>query len=250
MRGYKLTGRGWALVLVVAALLFVGTYALVTSAFGGEPSENTPSDDPHLADPTVTAEPTPTEEPTPSVLDTPTPTEEPTPSAPDESPDDPLPTDTTPVPPPSAPPSEPQVKPSPTTAASSPSPATPKPAQTPKDPAESPSLPSWVDGKAAIMFDFDSYDRYDRDLAVEDLTELLPDVSELEGYVVVISAYTAQDETVEDLAQKRADEIYDILTGELELPDSMIRILAASDSGGKERYRQRVDVYFLYVGIK
>ena len=99
------------------------------------------------------------------------------------------------------------------------------------------------------MFGFDSADLLEPEQYYADLAEFLPSANELAGYVVVVSAYTAADETTEGLAGLRAETVYAILTG-LGIPDSMIRLVADPVSGGTERYRQRADVYFLYVGNK
>ena len=99
------------------------------------------------------------------------------------------------------------------------------------------------------MFGFDSADMLEPDQYCADLAEFLPPISELTGYLVVVTAYTASDESVEDLAALRTQAVYTMLT-DLGLPDRMIRLMADPVSGGAERYRQRADVSFLYVGNK
>jgi outer membrane protein OmpA-like peptidoglycan-associated protein len=100
------------------------------------------------------------------------------------------------------------------------------------------------------MFDFDSAEPANLSLALSDLADLLPPLDEMSGYVVVVTAYTASDETTEDLARLRAEAVYDMLHSELGLPAEAIRLYSDPVSVDTQRYRQRADIYFLYVGNK
>ena len=262
MSRYKLTGRGWALAVVFAALLFVCTYALVSLAFNGDPPEETPSGGPGLAGVTPSAEPTPPvippvtseppEEPSPVPSLEPTPTPEPTPEVTPVPPASPPPLAPSEAPPPSPVPKDPSPTPEPTLEPTpvEPSPETPGPAvPTPVQPAPSDAPPAWVADRVSVMFGFDSADMLEPEQYYADLAEFLPPVSELSGYLVVVTAYTASDETAENLAALRAETVFSMLT-DLGLSDSMIRLMADPVSGGAERYRQRADISFLYVGNK
>ena len=99
------------------------------------------------------------------------------------------------------------------------------------------------------MFGFDSADMLEPEQYFADLAEFLPPPGDLSGYLVVVTAYTASDETAENLAALRAETVYNMLA-DLGLPDPMIRLMADPVSGGSERYRQRADISFLYVGNK
>jgi hypothetical protein len=78
---------------------------------------------------------------------------------------------------------------------------------------------------------------------------MLPPVSELEGYLVMVTAYTALDEDTENLAGMRAEAVYNMLLN-LGVPAQSVRTNPDHTPTGTERYRQRADIYFLYVGDK
>jgi outer membrane protein OmpA-like peptidoglycan-associated protein len=99
------------------------------------------------------------------------------------------------------------------------------------------------------MFAFNSAEMLEPEHYIADLTEFLPPLDELDGYLVVVTAYTASGETAEDLAELRTEAVYEMLI-DLGLPGSKIRLVADPVSGGSEPYRQRADVYFIYVGNK
>ena len=54
MKGYKLTGRGWALVVVLSMLLSLGAYSLVSLAFGSDDDDVPPTNNFGLAQPSET----------------------------------------------------------------------------------------------------------------------------------------------------------------------------------------------------
>ncbi|MCL1807306.1 MAG: hypothetical protein FWG31_06360 [Oscillospiraceae bacterium] len=237
MRRYKLTGRGWAMAVVCAALLFLGTYALVSLTSGGstdDPSE-TPSDDPFLQN-TPSLPSSPSEEPSAD------PSEEPSVELPPVAPS---------AEPSEVPSAEPSIEPSAAPSAEpSPSPV-PSPVPSPL-PSEPPPLPpSWKDESTAIMFGFNSADMFEPELAISDLIEILPSAEELieAGYVVIVTAFVASDEDTEDLARLRAEAVHGLLM-ELGIPESSIRLYADPISAGTERYRQRANVAFMEVGSK
>ncbi|MCL2003253.1 MAG: hypothetical protein FWG72_04510 [Oscillospiraceae bacterium] len=101
------------------------------------------------------------------------------------------------------------------------------------------------------MFLFDSAEMAEPEQYYSDLADLLPPAADLAkaGYIVVVQAYFASDETSDDLAQRRAGAVSGMIR-ELGIPDASIRPHAATASGGAERYRQRADVYFLHVDSK
>lgn len=247
---YKLTGRGWLLVIVIGLLLSTGAYALISSLTGGGDAPPEPSA-PNLQDiPSSSPETSPTPEPTPTMPDpTPSPSEFPSPlpdpsTVPDPSPDispipstvpdptfEPSPVD---IPDPSQPPQEP-----------SPTPPEPSPSN-----AVSPSQ-SWQEKTNAVMFNFGSAEPSEtRERILAALDELIPSLDELAGYLVIVEAYTSKDETAEGLAQERAAVVADILINDLGIPAAMVREQSGNSSDGDEAWRQRADVYFLYVGIK
>ncbi len=237
MDRYKLTGRGWLLIIIIGLLLSTGAYALVSSFGGGEappepsgpqledlptpvtppvptPVQNTPSPEPPLEpDPTPTESPSPTPDPSPISVPSP---------VPDPSP--------VPIPDPSQPPPEPSPKP-------------PEPSP--------PPAPSWAEKTNAVMFNFDSAEPSEtRERILAALDELIPSPEDLTEYIIVVEAYASGDETAEGLAQQRAGVVADMIVNDLGIPAAMVREQSGDSSDGEEAWRQRADVYFAYVGVK
>jgi outer membrane protein OmpA-like peptidoglycan-associated protein len=101
------------------------------------------------------------------------------------------------------------------------------------------------------MFSFNSAEPSESpERTLEALDELIPDISELAGYLVVVEAYVSEDETAVNLAQKRADYVSALLIEELGVPAAQVRAYSADGADGGESWRQRADVYFSYVGYK
>jgi hypothetical protein len=99
------------------------------------------------------------------------------------------------------------------------------------------------------MFLFNSPEMAEPVQYSNDLAALLPPAGELEGYLVMVTSYTALDEGLENLAGMRAESVYNMLLN-LGVPANMIRTNPDLTPTGTERYRQRADIYFLYVGDK
>ena len=99
------------------------------------------------------------------------------------------------------------------------------------------------------MFLFNSAEMAEPVQYSNDLADMLPPIEELEGYLVMVSAYTALDEDVGGLAVMRVEAVYDMLLN-LGVPARAIRTHADNTRTGTERYRQRADIFFLYVGDK
>ena len=96
------------------------------------------------------------------------------------------------------------------------------------------------------MFLFDSDEMAEPAQYYSDLADMLPSAKELSdaGYIIVVEAYFASDETTDNLSHLRAESVQDMLIN-LGIPATAIRLHAASSSGGPERYRQRADIYFM-----
>jgi outer membrane protein OmpA-like peptidoglycan-associated protein len=213
MKGYKLTGRGWALAVAFAVLIAFGAYTLVSFAFGGDNGNGYPS-------------PVPPDGPGLEGSQTPGPTD----SVPPE------------IPPVTGTPPDTSPRPVPTDANGNG--GTPLP-----EPEPSPPPIHWSDDSAAVMFLFNSAEMAEPVQYSNDLEDMLPPVNELEGYLVMVTSYTALDEDLENLAGKRAEAVYNMLLN-LGVPAHMIRTHPDTMPTGTERYRQRADIYFLYVGDK
>jgi outer membrane protein OmpA-like peptidoglycan-associated protein len=101
------------------------------------------------------------------------------------------------------------------------------------------------------MFLFDSDEMAEAEQYYNDLADMLPSAGELvrAEYIVVVSAFFASDEASENLSQLRANAVRNMLI-DLGIPNDLIRVHAAASSGGPERYRQRADISFLYIGNK
>ena len=100
------------------------------------------------------------------------------------------------------------------------------------------------------MFGHDSAEPDDPALAQLDLAALLPPASELSGWVIVCQGFAASDETAENLTLARAEAVSDMLVSGLGISSEQVRVMSAEPGTGNQRYRQRVDVYFLHTGNK
>ncbi|MDR1669935.1 MAG: hypothetical protein LBR76_08255 [Oscillospiraceae bacterium] len=260
MGRYKLTGRGWALIVIACLLLSTGAYALVSS-FGGDappPNGTTPSN-PQLS--VVPSPGTPSAD-TPDPLPDPSPSLEPPPEPPENSPSAEPPADPSLPPELPADPSEAPPEPPVPSPIDIPDPSQPPPDPNPPpdpSPEEIPSPPieavspetAWYAKTDAVMFLFDSAEPSEsRERILAALDNLIPPPGDLVGYIVVVEAYVSEDETTEGLAQQRADFVAEILQHDLGIPAAQIRVQAGESADGDEAWRQRADVYFLYVGNK
>lgn len=261
MKGYKVTGRGWALIVVLLFLLVFLIFGI--SKLAALSREN----------PDVTNSPSPSQPngfytPSPSV-DTLSPSEtpdispRPSGTSPAVSPT-PLPVtpssypSTTPAivitPPPTAS-SLPQSTPRPVTLPTptpiprtpTPVPATPKPTPTP---IPTPIPPDWATKSFSVLFLWNSDQIVEPDIALDDLTALLPPDGEMDGYIFLIEGFASDDEPKKKLALLRAEAVEKMLIEELKIDPALIRVEAVTNPEAFDRKRQRADVSFRYVGNK
>jgi outer membrane protein OmpA-like peptidoglycan-associated protein len=197
MKGYKLTGRGWALVVVLSMLLSLGAYSLVSLAFGNDNDNGSPPN--HIF-----------AQPSETPGSTPPPSGE-TSRPPSDDPD-------------YEPPGFPDLE-------------EPRPQV------------DWTEEMTTVMFAHNSSEMTEPVQFSRDLADMLPPIDELGGYLVIVESYTATGEDRKNLAEMRAEAVYDMLLN-LEVPAQRIRTYANNTPAGSESYRQRAVISFAYAGDK